>query len=65
MHGRDETAAAELEAWRSRRSRIEQRLVELQGSVSLSEEERVERQWLEKEHVEVERIIARLCKLVR
>ena len=62
MHTRGGTASSELEAWRSRRSRIEQRLVELQRSASLSEDERVEHQWLEKEQVEIDKLIARLGK---
>jgi len=51
-----------LDALRSRLSRIELRLVELQHPASRSEEEQVEHQWLEKEHVEIEKMIARLCK---
>ena len=57
-----ETATAELETLRSRRSTIEQWFVELQQPASRSEEEQVEYQWLEKEQVEIDRVIARLCK---
>lgn len=52
--------AAELEALRSRRSKIEERLAELQRPASRSEEEQVEYQWLEKEQVEIEKLIAQL-----
>jgi len=57
-----ETATAELEALRSRRSKIEERLVELQQPASRNDEEQVEYQWLERERVEIEKMIARLCK---
>ena len=59
---RDRTPAEELEVWRSRRARIEQRLVELQRIASLTDEERVEHQWLEKEQVEIEKVIAHLSR---
>jgi hypothetical protein len=51
-----------LEALRSRRSKIEERLVELQQPASRNDEEQVEYQWLERERVEIEKMIARLCK---
>ena len=56
------TVTEELEALRSRRSKIEERLIELQQPGSRSDEEQVEYQWLEKEQVEIEKVIARLCK---
>jgi hypothetical protein len=62
LSARGETVAAELEALRSRRSKLEERLIELQQTASRSEEEQIEYQWLEKEQVEIESVIARLCK---